>query len=728
MGRLLVVANRLPFSITKTAEDFHFRPSPGGLAVGLSSLPDSIERIWIGWPGITNEKLSTECKTKIRDNLADENCLPVFLSTEQIDDYYLGFCNKIIWPLFHYFPTRVVWEDRYWQSYKQVNQAFCKEILKIAQPGDKIWVHDYQLMLLPLLLREKIPDLGIGFFLHIPWPSFELFRLLSWREEILHGLLGADLIGFHTYDYVRHFLSSVCRIVGIEHTLGKLHVKNRIVRVDAFPMGIAYEKYAHAANNPEVHNEVEKIVAKIGKRKIIVSIDRLDYTKGIPERLEAFDLFLSENPQYKGKVTLIIVAVPSRTGVEDYQMLRDRLERLVGRVNGEHGSIGYIPIWYLYRFLPFQQITALYNIADVALVTPLRDGMNLIAKEFIASKTEGNGVLILGEMTGAASELGEALIVNANNKRAMVNAIKEALEMPLPEQVERNQIMQQRLQRYNISRWSNDFIDALAEVQKVQDEFSVHKLSNTARQKMKEQYNQASRRLFLLDYDGTLVGFRAKPVQAGPDDKILKLLKKLSGDSKNTVIVVSGRDKQTLDNWLGNLNIRLIAEHGAWTKEDNGNWKHIEPITTTDWKEVIKPILEIYSDRTPGSIVEEKDFSLVWHYRRSEPELAYVRTQELRGAVLDLTANLDVGVFEGSKILEIRQLGINKGRAAEQWLEKAKWDFILAAGDDYTDEELFAAMPKNAYSIKIGIGISKARFNLDSVPEFRLLLNELLGG
>ncbi len=728
MGRLLVIANRLPFNITKSADDFHFRPSPGGLAVGLSSLPESIERIWIGWPGITNEKLTTESKNRIRDKLSTENCLPVFLSKKQINEYYLGFCNKIIWPLFHYFPTRVVWEDRYWETYKQVNETFCKEILKTAKPGDSIWIHDYQLMLLPSLLREHIPDLGIGFFLHIPWPSFELFRLLPWREEILHGLLGADLIGFHTYDYVRHFLSSVCRIVGIEHTLGKLHVNNRIVRVDAFPMGIAYEKYAQAANEPDVKREVDKIVAKIGKRKIIISIDRLDYTKGIIERLEAFDLFLSENTEYKGKVTLIIVAVPSRTGVEDYQMLRDKLERLVGRVNGEHGSIGYMPVWYLYRFLHFQQITALYHIADVALVTPLRDGMNLIAKEFVASKTEGNGVLILGEMTGAASELGEALIVNANNKREIVNAIKEALEMPLPEQVERNQIMQQRLQRYNISRWSNDFIEALAELQKVQDEFSVHKLSNAARQEMKEQYTRALRRLFLLDYDGTLVGFRDKPVQAGPDDKILSLLKQLSDDKKNTVIVISGRDKQTLEDWLGNLNIRLIAEHGAWTKDENGQWNHIEPISTTEWKQVIKPILELYSDRTPGSLVEEKDFSLVWHYRRAEPELAYVRTQELRGAVLDLTANLDVGVFEGSKILEIRQLGINKGRAAERWLEKGKWDFITAAGDDYTDEELFAAMPKKAYSIKIGIGISKARFNVDSVPEFRLLLNELLGG
>jgi trehalose 6-phosphate synthase/phosphatase len=726
MGRLLVIANRLPVSITKRAGEFQFRASAGGLAVGLSSLPESTARLWIGWPGIANEKLTAKDREHINEKLAARNCLPIFLSKKQIEQYYLGFCNETIWPLFHYFPTRTVWEDRYWQVYERVNQIFCEETLKIAASGDKIWVHDYQLMLLPKLLREKLPDVEIGFFLHIPWPSFELFRLLPWREEILNGVLGADLIGFHTYDYVRHFLSSVCRIVGQEHMLGKLHVRNRIVRVDAFPMGIAYEKYAQAANEPEVKSEVKRILTKIGKRKIIISIDRLDYTKGIVERLEAFDLFLSENPQYKGKVTLIMVAVPSRTGVQDYQILRQKLEHLVGRVNGEHGSIGYMPVWYLYRFLSFHQIAALYNIADVALVTPLRDGMNLIAKEFVASKTDGAGVLILGEMTGAASELGEALIVNANNKAAIVAAIKEAFEMPLAEQVERNRAMQQRLRRYNIARWSKDFIEAISDVKKVQQEFSVHKLSAGSRQSMKKQYARSSKRLFMLDYDGTLVGFRGKPAQAGPDQMVTTLLRGLAEDKKNTVVVVSGRDKQTLESWLGGLGVRLIAEHGAWTQEVNGQWQHVDPTMTTDWKREIRPILELFSDRTPGSSVEEKDFSLVWHYRRAEPELAYVRTQELRGAVLDLTTNLDVGVLEGSKILEIRQLGINKGRAAERWLGVEQWDFVLAGGDDYTDEEMFAVMPQSAYSIKVGIGISKARFNVDTVLEFRALLEGLL--
>jgi len=726
MNRLLLVANRLPISITKRLGELRFTQSPGGLATGLSSLSKSYECLLMGWPGIASGKLTDENKAQISEKLNAEKCIPVFLSQKQVENYYLGFSNRTVWPLFHYMPLNTVYENRFWQTYKQVNQIFCDEVLKVAKSSDSIWIHDYQLMLLPHLIRQKLTEVQIGFFLHIPFPSFELFRLLPWREEILNGLLGADVVGFHTYDYVRHFLTSACRILGLEHTLGQLSFGNRIVKVDAFPMGINYEKFSQAVNDIGIQKEVGKILQKVGNRKIIISIDRLDYTKGIIQRLEAFDLFLSQNPKYKGKVTLIIVAVPSRTGLEDYKMLRNRLEQLVGRVNGEHGTIGWVPVWYLYRFMPFKKLVALYTVADVALVTPLRDGMNLIAKEFLATKSDDKGVLILSEMTGAASELGEAVIVNSNNKAAIVQAIKEALEMPADEQIERNQLMQKRLIRYNVSRWSSDFLNALSEVSKTQQELSVRKLTESARNKMISDYGKTRTRLFLLDYDGTLVGFTGRPDKAGPDAETISLLRSLSNDSKNRVVVISGRDKATLTKWLGNLNVALIAEHGAWTKQRGRDWQCTESLRS-DWKDSIRPVLELYADRTPGSFVEEKDFSLVWHYRRADAELAYVRRQELRGALLNLTANLNVGVFEGSKILEIRDLGLNKGRAAELWLEKQKWDFIFTAGDDYTDEDMFNVLPEKAYSIKVGLSISKARFNVDTVYEIRLLLKELAG-
>jgi trehalose 6-phosphate synthase/phosphatase len=682
--------------------------------------------MWIGWPGMTNEKLVARDRELIREKLSAQNCRPVFLSRKQMDRYYLGFCNKTIWPLFHYFPLRTVYEEKFWKTYRHVNQIFRDEIIEIAQPGDHIWVHDYHLMLLPKLLREKLDDPQIGYFLHIPWPSFELFRLMPWREVILEGLLGADLLGFHSYDYTRHFLSSVCRTLGLEHTLGKVTVGNRLVKVDTFPMGINFEKYSEAINDAAVRNERDKILAKAENRKIIISIDRLDYTKGIIQRLEAFDLFLSENPEYREKVVLIMVAVPSRTGVQDYKILRERLEHLVGRVNGEHGTLGNIPVWYHYRSLPFKNITALYNAADVALVTPLRDGMNLIAKEFVATKTDGRGVLILSEMTGAASELGEALIVNANNKRAIVKAIKEALEMPVAEQMERNKLMQKRLKLYNIARWSNDFLNALFDIKKDQQNFSIRKLSENSRKKLISDFSRSRKRLLLLDYDGTLVGFKSKPSMAAPDKEIKNILRKLSNNPRNNVVVISGRDKATLEKWLSSLDIDLVAEHGAWIKLKGKDWQSIQPFET-EWKETVRPIVRIYSDRTAGSFVEEKEFCIVWHYRKADPELAYIREQELRDALLNLTENLDVGVFEGHKILEIRNVGVNKGRAVEFWIAQQNWDFLLAAGDDYTDEEMFAALPDGAYSLKVGLNVSKARFNVDNTNLIRSILKELAG-
>ena len=724
MNRLLIVSNRLPVSVTKRAGNLSFQPSVGGLATGLASFRESHQSQWIGWPGIAADKVSEHQKQEITDKLKKENCHSVFLSTKDVRNFYYGFCNKTIWPLFHYFPLYTAYEDQYWQAYRNVNKAFCEAIIKIAKPGDYIWIHDYQLMLLPQLVRQKLPNAQVGFFLHIPFPSFELFRLLPWRKEILKGLLGADLIGFHTYDYVRHFLSSTTRIAGTEHSMGALAVDDRIVKADAFPMGIDYERYSEAAEDPTVKKRLATIRKEVGNRKIIISIDRLDYTKGILQRLEAFDQFLTQNPEYKEKVTLILVAVPSRTGVEDYAELRRQLEGLVGRINGEHGSLGWVPVWYLYRFLPFERIAALYNAADVALVTPLRDGMNLIAKEFVATKKDGRGVLILSEMAGAASELGEAIAVNANNKQEIIDAIKEALEMPVEEQIERNRLMQGRLCRYTVMRWANDFLEALSDVKKTQAELSVRKLAQPIKEQLVAEYSKSSKRLFLLDYDGTLVGFADRPEKAGPDEELWALLQALVADAKNEVVIISGRDKETLSYWLGNTNSSLIAEHGAWIKAKDKDWEVIEPLRN-DWKDTIRPILELYADRTPGSSVEEKDFSLVWHYRKADSELASLRIQELRDAVLNLTKNLDIGVFEGSKILEVKNIGISKGHATERWLAKDKWDFILAAGDDYTDEDMFSILPESAYSIKVGYGISKARFNLDSVNELRGLLEEL---
>lgn len=727
MPRLIVVANRLPVKMTKTRGGLELTPSAGGLATGLSTLPEDFDRIWVGWPGSAKERLNPDNTEELKHKLRDIDCYPVFLSKKHIREYYEGFSNATIWPLFHYFASDTVFEDRFWHTYRHVNELFCKEVLKYANDDDYIWVHDYHLLLLPKLLRQHLPKATIGYFLHIPFPSFELFRLLPWREELLEGILGADLIGFHTYDYVRHFLSCSCRLMALEHHLGRLSVDNRMVKVDAFPMGIDYKKYAQANKSNQVKKEIDKMRRTVGDRKIIASIDRLDYTKGIIQRLEAFDLFLSRNPEYKGKVTMILVAVPSRTNVSHYKQLRLQLEQLVGRVNGEHATIGCIPVWYLYKSLSFESITALYNVADVALLTPVRDGMNLIAKEYVAAKDENHGVLILSEMAGASSELGESLIVNANNKYEIVAAIKQALDMPTFEQTLRLKPMQQRLKRYDVKRWANEFMDSLEGLKKSQQSLSLKALTEQAKEQITKDFDSAQKRLFLLDYDGTLVKLHGKPQDAGPDDEIIELLKRLAEIPRNELVIISGRDKKTISDWLGFLDITMIAEHGAWIRWKGRGWKSsVEPVHT-NWKDTLRPILELYADRTPGAAVEEKDFALVWHCRRSDPALAAVRAQELRDALVEMTANLQVGVFEGSKIIEVKQHGVSKGKAAELVLKRYSPDFALAAGDDYTDEEMFTALPSDAYTIKVGAGPSEARFYVDSVDKIRTLLTQLSG-
>ncbi|MCL6560791.1 MAG: trehalose-6-phosphate synthase, partial [Firmicutes bacterium] len=351
MSRLLIVSNRLPVTVVKKKNGYHFSASIGGLATGLKSFYNRQKSIWVGWPG---ELHADEDREWVKERLLEGyNCLPVFVPEEEFERYYGGFSNRTIWPLFHYFPIYTSYDESYYEAYRRVNQVFCDELLRIARPDDVIWIHDYHLMLLPGLLRERLPDAAIGFFLHIPFPSFELFRLLPWRCELLSGLLGADLIGFHTYDYVRHFLSSVLHLLGYDHRMGEVFAKNRLVKVDTFPMGIDYDRYANAVTDPKVVGEVESLRQRLQNRKIILSIDRLDYTKGIPKRLEAFELFLKKYPQWHEKVTLILVTAPSRASLDQYRLLKKEVDELVGHINGNYGTVGWAPIQYLSRTLSF---------------------------------------------------------------------------------------------------------------------------------------------------------------------------------------------------------------------------------------------------------------------------------------------------------------------------------------------------------------------------------------
>jgi len=726
MGKLIIVSNRLPLTVSKNKSKFSFQPSVGGLVTGVSSLDMTQEQIWIGWPGITLSGFSTKSDSiELKEKLSEQNYRPVFLKRNDFENYYQGFCNEVIWPLFHYFAQYANYQKKYWDSYKRVNEAFSKEVLEVANDDDVIWIHDYHLMLLPGLIRKKMPKVKIGFFLHIPFPSSEIFRLIPWCAELLDGLLGSDLIGFHTFDYARHFLESVRRVLGYEHTLGQITLGNHAVKVDTFPMGIDYQKFSHAPEKNEVQTSISKFRENIKKDyKVILSIDRLDYTKGIPERLEAFDYFLDKNPNYKGKVIFIVIAVPSRIEVEHYRLLKEQVDNLAGRINGKHGTIGWTPILYMYRSFDFVDLIALYSIADVLFLTPLRDGMNLVAKEYVAARKNEDGVLILGEMAGTAKELGEALIINPNDLQGTADALKKAITMPTDEQKRRMISMRGRLERYDVKRWAHDFMDRVNQIKEVQRQLISKGLSQSRKNKLLQNYQKSKRALFLLDYDGTLMPFNERPEKVKPDRELKDLLGSLSRNSGNQIVVISGRDRKTLDKWVSNISNGLVAEHGVWIKEKN-SWETLETLSD-EWKVEIRPILEVFVDRTPGSFIEEKDFSLVWHFRKVDPALAIVRLGELKDVLLHITANLNVGVLEGNKVVEVKDTGINKGKATMSWLTKAKWDFILSIGDDWTDEDIFEVLPEWAYSIKVGFGPTKARFNLPSYREVRKLLKDLI--
>src|SRR5659263_291125 len=732
--RILIVSNRLPFTVVEKEGTFRFQESVGGMVGGLSAYIKSMKTssftestyIWIGWPGITVEDIKQKEQLKSKA-LSDFHAYPIFLSRKTMDKFYYGFCNKTIWPLFHYFPSYTVYEEDSWRYYNHVNEKFCEAIAEIIKPGDIVWIHDYHLMLLPGLLKKKSPDNPVGFFLHIPFPSFEIFRMLpkKWQKELLEGILGADLVGFHTHEYTQYFLRCVLRILGYENNMGKIITQNKIVKADTFPMGIDFRKFHDHTHSVQVQKEEEKFDRMLANYRIILSIDRLDYTKGLVNRLLSYEIFLERYKQWHKKLILLMIVVPSRIGVEYYQQNKKEIDELVGRINGRFGSIDWTPISYQYKFLPFSSLVALYKRSDIALITPLRDGMNLVSKEYIAARTDKTGVLILSEMAGASKELGEAIIINPNNTEEITEALKEALEMPKEEQIRRNNIMQERLKCYDVVRWANDFIDELFSVGEEQKRFDARLLNRKVKEELKVDFNKARRRLILLDYDGTLVPFALNPQMAIPNRDTLNILMSLLKDSRNEIVLLSGRDKDTLERWFGLPNINIVAEHGILIKEKNCDWSVVKKLND-QWKTRILPLLKLYVDRVPGSFIEEKDFSIAWHYRKSDPEQSSGQAKELMDTLLNLTSNIDVQVMPGNKVVEIRNSGFDKGTAGMNWISRNEYDFILAIGDDFTDEDMFKILPDTAYSIRVGITQSYARFNLHNYVEVIELLREMV--
>ncbi|WP_426749212.1 bifunctional alpha,alpha-trehalose-phosphate synthase (UDP-forming)/trehalose-phosphatase [Myxococcus sp. Y35] len=720
MSRLLLVSNRLPVTVKVEKDTVSVVRSAGGLATGLRRPHERSGGLWIGWPGDVS-RLSESQRSRVDAQLAELRCVPLTLSASEVSRYYEGYSNRVLWPLCHYMLDRIPRQDRDWEVYRKVNERFADLVAKHYQPGDTIWVHDYQLMLVPGMLRQRLPGARIGYFHHIPFPSSEIFSTLPRRQELLKGLLGADLIGFHTVSYVRHFSGALLRQLGLDTDIDRVIWEGRDVRVGAFPMGIDAQAFESLASDAGVLEEVANLRRSAEGQRILLGIDRLDYTKGIPRRLLAVQRVLERTPAWRGRLRFVQVAVPSRTSVEAYANYRELVDELVGRINGTYGTVHNVPVHYLYRSFNERQLVSLYRGADVMLVTPVRDGMNLVAKEFCAARPDEDGVLVLSEFAGAAAELGGALVVNPYDVDALADAIEKALGMAEEDRRARMRTLRKQVKSRDVHWWTSSFLDRLQALP------AVTVRSEAGAQEALARMKQAEHLQLLLDYDGTLVGYAPRPELAAPDAALKALLARLVARPGVSVSIVSGRPKETLEEWLGDLPIGLYAEHGLWSRPSPGEaWRMLEGVRF-DWKERVRPELESFSTRVPGSFVEEKTASLAWHYRLVDAEFGAIQSRELRLHLAEKFAGQPIDILPGDKVVEIRPQGVHKGRVVGEATRGAPpGALVVAMGDDRTDEDLFASVPSGGLTIHAGNKPTRAAHRVKGPSEVRELLAGLL--
>lgn len=711
------MSTRLPVSVKKEAGKLEIKPSVGGLATGLSGYTTKRGTKWIGWPGIASDDLTEADKQTIIRELKKHRCYPVFLTKKQVDLFYTGYSNGVLWPVFHDLP-HAKHPASEWRAYREVNRQFGNEVLRLSKSGSTIWVHDYQLLLVPQHLRQANRGDIIGFFLHIPFPARSLQKLTS-AKVLLSGMLGSNLIGFHTKNYTEHFLENCKTILELSSHGGKLLVGNRLVQAAEFPMGIDYARFESAAKKRSLHKQAAALKRHYRGQRVIVSVDRLDITKGLVERIQAFHQLLKSSPRLRGKIVMVMIVAPSRVDVPEYQQLKKHIDKALAAIQKAFATPRWQPIDFHYETVPLDEVMAYYQMADIAFITPIIDGMNLVAKEFLATKQDNSGVLILSETAGAAEELCDAILVNPRQPRTMTDGLLQALSMPRHELKRRAKRMNEQLKEFSVQHWANNFMHTLQRPRHI-----TRALKGDSYDMLLKKYQRAQKRLLLLDYDGVLRPFVNNPALATPTPQIRQLLEHLSDNPLNEVVIISGRSKAQLQDWFGDLPIALIAEHGAAFRQKNDKRWHKAAGLHADWKTKVMPILERYAKRTPGAFIEEKDWSLVWHYRAASPYYAQKNLVALRRLLHPLAKKEGLLIKEGNKVFELHPAGINKGLATEEWLLHDH-DFILCLGDDTTDEDTFAALPLQAYSVKVGRGLTGARFRLPGVHAVLALLGEL---
>jgi trehalose 6-phosphate synthase/phosphatase len=737
MPRWITVANRLPFSLN-TSEDGKKKivASSGGLVSALNGVHGNEEKVWIGCsPDGVGEKEWPKLHRELRASSKNKSWEfePLFLSPDLYDSYYNGCCNDVLWPLFHYQPEIVSFDAKTWKAYQDVNEQFAFKIAETARPDDLIWIHDFHLFLVPKILKKLRPELRVGFFLHIPFPSSEVFRQLPAREEILSSLLECDLIGFHDYSYLRHFSSSVLRLLGIEAGFLSIQRGSHTTRLGVFPVSIDTDMFARRTREPKI-----KSLASEMKQTpfLFLGIDRTDYIKGLDLKLKAFRQLIKNHPEYREKVSLLQVAVPTRTGVPVYMDLAREIAQLVGEINGEFSTPQWTPIHYIHASVSSEQLIALYRAADALVVTSKRDGMNLVALEYLACQSpETPGVVLLSEFAGAISILSHTIPVNPWDFDDTAEKMKIAIEMPKEEKISRMSTMQERLRKYTSTDWAHSFI---AELEKQTPDVPIGPALLVNSKGAKDLADRVfagepkpQRAALFIDYDGTLVPIELTPDLAQLPAWTKKEIESLLHYSWLDVVIVSGRDSNFLSRQFAGLPVHIAAEHGAkYFNPNEGRWKRRAHRSRASWYPAALKIISDYTSRVPLSQIEKKSFAIAWHYRQSPTEYGELQARKLAEELELGLANLPVSILRGKKVIEVRAIEADKGIFASEWLENASVPTAgIAFGDDRTDEDLFGALRGRGISIKVGTGCTVADAMLSGqsevIPMIQLLIREL---
>ena len=719
-SRIINVSNRLPVRIAGG----ELVKSSGGLVSALEGVQDDFNLQWIGWPGGAAEDMAD--KDNIAHRLKNEfGYHPVFLAEDEINDFYHGFSNSSLWPLLHYNPTYFKYQYNWWETYEKINGCFADAVDDVAQQGDLVWIHDYHLMLLPKMLRERRPDLRIGFFLHTPFPSYEIFRCHPRRNQLLEGLLGADLVGFHTFGYLRHFRSAVLRLTGRESDVYTIRHDAAQTHIGVFPIGINWTGFEKELGTERFNRCRERFTEDYKDCRIVLSVERLDYTKGIPQKLEAIEKYLESNPDRRDSVVFILIAVPSREDVGEYAQLKENIELAVSRINGRYATISNIPVHFINRGVKFEELCALYAMADVAMVTPLVDGMNLVAKEYIACQQHHGGVLILSEFAGAAQELFNAVMVNPYDIDGMAWAVGEALDMADDQKHARMQPMRRLVIEKDSKWWARRFVGALVADTSQPMRDAVRRLDNDTLSRFAPSNKQKA---LFLDYDGTLRGFTLDPAKATPEPVLLQALQALSRREDLDVFIVSGRKGEFLEEHLGRFGFTLIGEHGyVFKRAGSDAFELLNSEADLSWMPTVREVFDLYAASTPGTHVEQKRSAVVWHYRAADPEFGLWKAGELIGHLKEAIANMPAAIAHGKKIVEVSSQQINKGMAVERFLHEKTYDAVLCIGDDQTDETMFRHRSHGALTIKVGPGTTDAEYRLADTEQVHQMLAAIAG-